>query len=121
MDGSSIFETELNFCPDCGTILPLPGTEEFVACLKCGYKLDLTKFHGVSVEYNLTYNNMEEILTNMGKDMEGVSSGPMTDRTCSKCGNEGMTYTTRQTRGADEGQTVFYGCPECKHQEIEYS
>ncbi|ESO96928.1 hypothetical protein LOTGIDRAFT_203779 [Lottia gigantea] len=121
MDSSSVFETDLNFCPDCGTILPLPSKEEFVQCVKCRYKLDLKKFHGISTEYKLTFNKIEDMITDSRKDSEEATSGPLTDRVCSNCGNEGMTYTTRQTRSADEGQTVFYSCPECKHQEIEYS
>ena len=35
-------------------------------------------------------------------------------RKCSKCGNETMTYVTKQTRSADEGQTVFYTCTRCR-------
>ena len=35
---------------------------------------------------------------------------------CPDCGNEEMTYTTQQTRSADEGQTVFFSCPKCKYE-----
>uniref|UniRef100_A0A1X7VAQ9 DNA-directed RNA polymerase I subunit RPA12 n=1 Tax=Amphimedon queenslandica TaxID=400682 RepID=A0A1X7VAQ9_AMPQE len=43
------------------------------------------------------------------------------DRKCPQCGNDEMTYTTQQTRSADEGQTVFYTCPKCKFKETENS
>ncbi|CAI8039151.1 DNA-directed RNA polymerase I subunit RPA12 [Geodia barretti] len=47
--------------------------------------------------------------------------GPLVEHLCEKCGNEEMTYTTQQTRSVDEGQTVFYTCPKCRHQEVENS
>jgi len=34
---------------------------------------------------------------------------------CPKCKNPTMEFFTMQLRSADEGQTVFYECPQCGH------
>jgi DNA-directed RNA polymerase I subunit RPA12 len=39
----------------------------------------------------------------------------MVDETCPKCAHKQMYFYTMQMRSADEGQTVFYECPECTH------
>jgi hypothetical protein len=39
------FDSDISFCPECGTILPLPATDdEFVVCFnkKCGYKMPVS-------------------------------------------------------------------------------
>ncbi|XP_054706162.1 DNA-directed RNA polymerase I subunit RPA12-like [Uloborus diversus] len=121
---ASVFESHPDFCPECGTILPLPGIEPTVMCCGCKFKVDVKKFNGITLTYGIKYDNAGKYKKRKEKEKESEESksmGPLADRQCSKCGHQGMTYATLQTRSADEGQTVFYSCPECKHQEHEYS
>jgi DNA-directed RNA polymerase I subunit RPA12 len=112
---------DIEFCPVCGTILPLPGDLEYVVCYNedCKLRVSITDFDGAEVVSQIVFNKIQ--MRANADAPTGAESGAMADRTCGKCGNEKMSYMTRQTRSADEGQTVFYLCPACNNQEIEYS
>ena len=36
------FEGDINFCSECGSILPLPGAGNVVTCYSCKHKVDIT-------------------------------------------------------------------------------
>ncbi|KAG8062321.1 hypothetical protein GUJ93_ZPchr0003g18606 [Zizania palustris] len=55
------------------------------------------------------------ILESAPKEEDTVSQRAMVNETCPKCRNPQLEYYTKQLRSADEGQTVFYECPECRH------
>ncbi|KAK7477874.1 hypothetical protein BaRGS_00030870 [Batillaria attramentaria] len=122
MSGQKLFTSDLDFCPDCGTVLPLPGLDDVIVCRKCDYRVEVAAFHQIELQTNIVFNEPKKE-TDMGptETSSANPTGPKVDRRCPQCGHEGMTYTTRQTRSADEGQTVFYTCVECKFQDIEYS
>ncbi|XP_003217982.1 DNA-directed RNA polymerase I subunit RPA12 [Anolis carolinensis] len=116
---SSCFESELDFCPECGTVLPLPGLQDKVACRCCSFFIDVQEFEKRIIDTSVTFNRTDS--TNLEVDGGKAVKGPLIDRKCPQCGQEGMTYHTRQMRSADEGQTVFYTCIHCKFQEKEDS
>lgn len=62
-----------------------------------------------TIQFNPPYTKPK----NVAKKEEG-DEGPIVERTCPKCGNDKMSYATLQLRSADEGQTVFYTCTNCK-------
>ncbi|KAK2147378.1 hypothetical protein LSH36_556g02006 [Paralvinella palmiformis] len=112
------FKSDIDFCPQCGTILPLPEAADVVLCQRCHYAIDAREFEGVEMVSKVVFNKRQVRTTGLSSD---DFAGPTVDRRCPKCDNEGMTYATRQTRSADEGQTVFYTCSKCGFQEVEYS
>ncbi|XP_007532344.1 DNA-directed RNA polymerase I subunit RPA12 [Erinaceus europaeus] len=117
--GSS-FQSDLDFCPDCGSVLPLPGPQEMVTCSRCGFSINVRDFEGKVVRTSVVFNKLETAMTiSMQEGPE--FQGPVVDRRCPRCGHEGMAYHTKQMRSADEGQTVFYTCTSCKFQEKEDS
>lgn len=123
---NSRFEVnDLEFCTACGTILPLPTLSDYLTCRLCKKQIEITKWSGKTIVNTYIINTLREDETHKSKHSAGLKAedflGALVDRKCSKCGHEGMTYSTRQTRSADEGQTVFFACPKCKSQEIEYS
>ncbi len=120
-----VFSSDPNFCTECGSILALPGEENYIHCKICSHKHFLSNSKSTEIHSSKFYNeerislakSME--LKNFEKEIE--QSGPVTKRKCSNCGHDKMTYITRQTRSTDEGQTVFFTCVKCKFKETEYS
>ncbi|KAL5256232.1 hypothetical protein ACHWQZ_G011451 [Mnemiopsis leidyi] len=107
------------FCLRCDSILPLEITGTAVICRLCQLAHSYTDLLNKEIHSTVIFNTTD--VTEEVEELEEGNTGPMTDRKCPGCGNEGMSYTTRQLRGADEGQTVFYLCPKCKYQDNENS
>lgn len=51
---------------------------------------------------------------------DDVATLPKTRILCPECGNPEAYYTIRQTRAADEPETMIYRCCKCNHSWREY-
>ena len=120
------FSLDANFCSECGSIMPLPGEENYIDCKICSHKHFLSNLKSLRIHSSKTFNEeklclaQSMTLKNFEKEID-QSGGPVAKRNCINCEFDKMTYITRQTRSTDEGQTVFYTCLRCKFKETEYS
>ncbi|KAM8974196.1 DNA-directed RNA polymerase I subunit RPA12 [Pelodytes ibericus] len=118
---ATCFSSESDFCSDCGSVLPPPGAQDTVTCPCCSHSTQVTEFLGKFVQTSVVFNKLDTIALSNEAEESGALKGPLIDRRCSRCGFEKMVYHTRQMRSADEGQTVFYTCTQCRFQEKEDS
>lgn len=112
------FNPDVDFCPDCGTLLPPLRSQGDISCLACRRVVEADLFHERVMSYTVKFNKVEN--PRKEKKEEDVD-GPVVERRCPKCGHEKMSYAAVQLRSADEGQTVFFTCLKCKFKESENS
>jgi DNA-directed RNA polymerase I subunit RPA12 len=129
--------TSTEFCSKCGSLVSLPTHGDFIECFRCQSKIPLSGRFKLTKEYEFNpittkkvyqdkkdwledYQNHNRILKEGEKFNEEIKDVDdeyaKIDQQCIKedCDSNTCVYFTQQTRGADEGQTIFYRCVKCK-------
>ncbi|ERN00239.1 hypothetical protein AMTR_s00111p00127690 [Amborella trichopoda] len=84
---------------------------------------DVSELAGREICYTITAEDLRrdlnlEPFVQLDKDTREEDKGvqrTVVNEPCPKCLNPQLEYHTKQLRSADEGQTVFYDCPKCRH------
>ncbi|KAF6365686.1 hypothetical protein mRhiFer1_019020 [Rhinolophus ferrumequinum] len=58
----SSFQSDLDFCPDCGSVLPLPGTQDTVTCTRCGFSVNVRDFEGKVVKTSVVFHKLGTVM-----------------------------------------------------------
>ncbi|MDR0901053.1 MAG: transcription factor S [Methanobrevibacter sp.] len=103
----------MEFCPKCGAMM-LPQGNEFKC--KCGHTKNLSENEVNQYEVSEKIDAKDTVIMK-GED---INTLPTTKVTCPKCGHGKAAWWLQQTRSADEAETRFLKCMECKHTWREY-
>ena len=79
----------------------------------CGYEVEITGKEGK--RYTTKSRNKETTVIS-----EDVATLPKTRVQCPKCTHTEAYFVIRQTRAADEPETMIYRCCKCNHSWREY-
>ena len=107
------------FCPECRASLQVDATGS-INCRVCPYESNLSSLS--SVPSRTTYSADRAVPLWAKSDEEQAAlraskepSRATVEEPCVRCGVPEVGFYTVQLRSVDEGQTVFYECPACKH------
>jgi len=103
----------VEFCDNCGAII-LGKEGEKKSCKSCGTEKE------VETETKLNEKIENERNDEVIDSSAGDEIHPTTEVECPECRNDKAHYWTKQTRAADEPETQFFKCTDCKHQWREY-
>jgi DNA-directed RNA polymerase I subunit RPA12 len=124
------------FCPSCRATLRVDSGGS-IECKVCPYRSNLDDMaasasaagggtgadNNTGLPFTVTYSadRPTPLWAKTDEEQERVrraSDVPVratVEEPCVKCGHPEVGYYTVQLRSVDEGQTVFYECPSCKH------
>jgi DNA-directed RNA polymerase subunit M len=89
-----------------------------IVCPKCGHKKAAK--NSASTAAKSFKQPRKEFITVIGKEHQ-VRTLPTAQKECPKCGNNTAYFWQVQTRGGDEGSTLFFRCTKCDHTFREYT
>jgi DNA-directed RNA polymerase subunit M len=87
-------------------------------CPKCGHKKAAKKSPEAAAKK--IKRSRKESITVIAKEHQ-IRTMPTTQIACPKCGNNLAYVWQVQTRGGDEGSTLFFRCTKCDHTFREYT
>ena len=109
------------FCPSCHATLGVDASGT-ITCGVCPYRSNLAELTTTTIPTITTYSDDRPTPLWAKSDAEQAALKQSSEPTratieepCIKCGTPEVGYYTVQLRSVDEGQTVFYECPSCKH------
>ncbi|GAM82196.1 hypothetical protein ANO11243_001750 [Dothideomycetidae sp. 11243] len=110
----------LCFCTDCGTILDRANPDiSTIKCTVCGnanknnWPTSISSTLDPAKLPSSLRQKMHSFVQVQPEDFQATDA--LTNEQCPECGNPEMYFRERQTRGADEGSTIYYTCPKCGH------
>ncbi|KAM3310763.1 hypothetical protein ACQJBY_031432 [Aegilops geniculata] len=109
------------FCGVCGTLLDF-NSHRYASCPLCGFKRKAKEIEGKETRYAVTAEDIRRelkikpfVVLESAPNLDIVVQRSLTERACPECNHPELEFYTKQLRSADEGQTIFYECPECGH------
>jgi DNA-directed RNA polymerase I subunit RPA12 len=109
------------FCPRCRATLRVDYSGA-IDCDVCSYHSNLSEMPADQLPSSTTYSMDRPTPMWAKSDAEQAalrhSNEPVRatiEEPCIKCGHREVGYYTVQLRSVDEGSSVFYECPSCKH------
>ena len=107
------------FCPSCHSTLCVDASGT-IRCNVCGYTSNLSALEQLPSSTTVSTDTAVPLWAKSDQEQEALRAAKEPTRAtveepCIRCGAPEVGYYTVQMRSVDEGQTVFYECPQCGH------
>lgn len=107
------------FCPSCRATLKVNGSGD-IECEVCPYRDNLSNMAEIPTKTTYSSNRPTPMWAKSDEEQAVLKKSQQPTRAtieepCVKCGTPEVGYYTVQLRSVDEGQTVFYECPQCNY------